>query len=282
MGWEPTTDADAIHDNVSAEISAISEKAVPVNADLVIIEDSAASNVKKKVQLGNLPGGGGGGAEDWVRNIIGYPVTVGADDVVWAGSDYSTDFTQVTVTGTQTVTERDGLLSVKFSGQTAGDWNCALKAHTFSVGDTFMVPLRLFGLTPTGGGSQSAGIIFTDGTSSGSNMVAGVNLTSSGDPEGLLVGYHGTLTAGTSAPWVANDSMAGWAWPQIFIRLEYDAANTFILAFSPDGITFEDFGEASISKTMTPTHLGVAWQMSATHAGDNIAIATFGPIDKIA
>jgi hypothetical protein len=52
-------DPDAIHDNVAGEISALTEKASPVNADLVLIEDSAAGNVKKKAQLGNLPGGGG-------------------------------------------------------------------------------------------------------------------------------------------------------------------------------------------------------------------------------
>lgn len=63
MPWEGAggaTDTDAIHDNVAAEISAIAEKVTPVDADLVIIEDSAAANVKKKVQVGNLPGGGGG------------------------------------------------------------------------------------------------------------------------------------------------------------------------------------------------------------------------------
>jgi len=53
-------DTDAIHDNVSAEISAITEKLTPVAADLIVIEDSAAANVKKRVQVGNLPGGGGG------------------------------------------------------------------------------------------------------------------------------------------------------------------------------------------------------------------------------
>ncbi len=55
------TDNDAIHDNVSGEINTITEKTTPVSADLIIIEDSAASNVKKKIQIGNLPGGGGGG-----------------------------------------------------------------------------------------------------------------------------------------------------------------------------------------------------------------------------
>ncbi len=51
------TDAAAIHDDVSAEISAVAEKTTPVSADLLIIEDSAASNAKKRVQIGNLPTG---------------------------------------------------------------------------------------------------------------------------------------------------------------------------------------------------------------------------------
>ena len=55
-------DSDAIHDNVASEINSISEKGTPVNADIVLIEDSADSYNKKKVQVGNLPGGGGGEA----------------------------------------------------------------------------------------------------------------------------------------------------------------------------------------------------------------------------
>lgn len=49
------SDTDAIHDNVASEISAITEKAVPVANDLILIEDSAAANVKKKVLAKNLP-----------------------------------------------------------------------------------------------------------------------------------------------------------------------------------------------------------------------------------
>ena len=54
------SDAAAIHDNVAAEIAAITEKLTPIAADLLLIEDSAAANAKKKVQVGNLPGGAGG------------------------------------------------------------------------------------------------------------------------------------------------------------------------------------------------------------------------------
>ena len=49
------SDPDAIHDNVAGEIVAITEKAVPVGGDWVVIEDSEDSNNKKSVQLANLP-----------------------------------------------------------------------------------------------------------------------------------------------------------------------------------------------------------------------------------
>jgi len=47
-------DADAIHDNVAGEIAAIAEKTAPVAADMLLIEDSAAANVKKMLQLSNF------------------------------------------------------------------------------------------------------------------------------------------------------------------------------------------------------------------------------------
>lgn len=53
------SDATAIHGNVAGEISALTEKTTPVSADLIVVEDSADSNNKKKVQVGNLPGAGG-------------------------------------------------------------------------------------------------------------------------------------------------------------------------------------------------------------------------------
>jgi hypothetical protein len=48
-------DTTAIHKATAAEISAMTEKTTPVSADLVVIEDSADGDNKKKVQLGNLP-----------------------------------------------------------------------------------------------------------------------------------------------------------------------------------------------------------------------------------
>jgi len=50
-------DGTAIHDNVAGEITAITEKVTPASADVLLIEDSAAGNVKKRLQIANLPAG---------------------------------------------------------------------------------------------------------------------------------------------------------------------------------------------------------------------------------
>lgn len=58
MAWKG--DPHAFHDDVGGEIAALNEKASPVVADLVVINDSEDGNSVKKAQAGNLPGVGGG------------------------------------------------------------------------------------------------------------------------------------------------------------------------------------------------------------------------------
>ncbi len=76
------SDSSAIHDNVSAEIDAITEKVTPVNADLIVIEDSAAANVKKKAQIGNIPG---------ISNAIHDNVAAEIDSIAEKGTPVSGD-----------------------------------------------------------------------------------------------------------------------------------------------------------------------------------------------
>lgn len=47
-------DGSAIHDNVAAEISILTLKATPIAADHLLIEDSAAANVKKRITIGSI------------------------------------------------------------------------------------------------------------------------------------------------------------------------------------------------------------------------------------
>ena len=53
-----TSDPNALHSNIASEIMAITEKVAPVGTDVILIEDSTALNVKKKVLLNNLIDGG--------------------------------------------------------------------------------------------------------------------------------------------------------------------------------------------------------------------------------
>jgi hypothetical protein len=56
-GEASATDIAAIHKDVAGEIVTITEKTSTVANDLLLIEDSAAGNVKKRLRIGNLPGG---------------------------------------------------------------------------------------------------------------------------------------------------------------------------------------------------------------------------------
>jgi hypothetical protein len=62
------------------EIEALDEKAIPVGADLVLIEDSEDANAKKKVQISNLPGGG---AEIISRGGAVLTPTVAINIITW-------------------------------------------------------------------------------------------------------------------------------------------------------------------------------------------------------
>lgn len=77
-------DTNAIHDNVAAEINAITAKATPTASDILLIEDAAASNAKKKITIGDLPSSGGGG---------GVPVTTAVTEVT--GTTTGTTYTTV-------------------------------------------------------------------------------------------------------------------------------------------------------------------------------------------
>jgi len=61
VGGGGGTDVNAVHVNAPSEISGITAKATPTASDLLIIEDVADGNNKKKITIGDLPSSGGGG-----------------------------------------------------------------------------------------------------------------------------------------------------------------------------------------------------------------------------
>jgi len=79
------TDDDAIHDNVDGEISAITQKSTPVGADHLLIEDSAASDAKKRVLISDLPGGTD---DDAIHDNVDGEISAIAQKVTPTGTDY--------------------------------------------------------------------------------------------------------------------------------------------------------------------------------------------------
>lgn len=199
------------------------------------------------------------------------PATLNAANVYWTGSDAAA-MTEVTVTGAQTISERVGRLGVAFSNQTSGDTSALLKAHTFSVGDSFAVPIRLLANNAT---NVYGGIIFTDGTTSTSNGVSAHLSWVAGENTIRLYTRAGTLTAFTTVSTVRNLKPASPVW----VRLTYVAANTWGKQVSVDGLTWSTMGIADLSSTMTPTHVGLAW---STDGSATEGAASFGPILKLA
>lgn len=208
--------------------------------------------------------------------------TTTATDIYWDGNDLAS-FTTQTVTGSATWAENGGAVQVLATNQTADDVSAELIAQTISIGDSWVVAVNTMFIqndsTNAASGSRFLGILMTDGTATTSNAVCGhIQIDNAATQLGLLVGRTGTLTnVNTAAPWVSNNQitgMGGW----LFVKLKYSAANTFQLSFGPSPYQLSAMGEADISKTMTPSHVGIF--VSNTSA-NGIALGMFGPMKKV-
>lgn len=202
------------------------------------------------------------------------PYSVDDADDVWWESDIG-DFTKVEPTGTATATEGDGFLSVLFSGTSSDDFTCWLKPVTFATGDEWVVPVKVFGIN----NHNMAGICFTDGITTGSNIVAFVGYVSSTDNQTRVHAFHGTITSAGTAVTMLDSNGQLQRSDAFYLKLAYPTSNTFRHWLSPDGISFSRLGAADISKTMTPTHVGVC---VSKFGGASDGIANFGPLCKVA
>jgi len=84
-----TSHANLLHDNVGGEIAAVTAKATPTTSDILLIEDAAASNAKKRITIGDLPSGGGGISEvsDDTSPTLGGDLDVSTHSIVTTFTD---------------------------------------------------------------------------------------------------------------------------------------------------------------------------------------------------
>lgn len=265
MGWYSSTgvtDADAIHDNVAGEIDAITE-ATPVSGDWFVFEDTSDSDSKKKADASHLVGGGGS-IPTWVQELDSAPGGTSLDEF---DDDSFSGWTTVTVTGGQTIREGKDVLSIEpTSAIPVSDFNCILQSHSIVTGDA--VEIAITGMVSDDLVNMVVGPVITDGTTTTSAMaMLGLQAV---DPQPFL------YRSGTSATLTANGISSGlgiiYASAIFYMRVEYDAADSFLCSYSGDGVTWHQH-ETAIARTMTPTHVGFGWNtQNDTPVNESVAI----------
>lgn len=71
IGTGTGTDVNAVHVNAAGELAAITLKATPVSGDLLLLEDSADGNAKKRATVGTLPFEPAGAIATAIGDLVG-------------------------------------------------------------------------------------------------------------------------------------------------------------------------------------------------------------------
>lgn len=207
--------------------------------------------------------GGGASTPGWLQPFVG---TTAGNDYYWQGSDFS-DFTVVTISGSQIIDEAQNRVTVTASGIASVDINAGLKAHSFSIGDSFAVAMRGISVDT----AHLGGILFTDGTMPSSNCFF-YNFQHN-VPD--ITARRGTLTAASTTTLFGLPTAGAWDW--IWLRLTYEAADTFGMQISVDGENWIST-IADTPFTMTPTHFGLGWSNNG-QGQENQWV--FGPLKQL-
>jgi hypothetical protein len=199
------------------------------------------------------PGAGGSGTA-WLDPVPSGNAPAGTDDDEFADASL-TGFTAQTVSGTATWTEDNDVLSVLFHSQTSGDWAAQLKALTTPSSPlVIQTAVRVFSPHTS---SALVGLLLTDGTTTTSNCIAATTIVTTSN-NNIIAARGWTLTDLQNPVLDQHASSFSMMIPWLYMRLTWSAANTFLAEWSPDGVTWSDFGLGNQSHTMTPTHMGVA------------------------
>ena len=217
------TDTNAIHDNVSGEIVLITEKFTPDNSDFLVIEDSTDGYSKRRLAIGSLPGGGGGG--ETLEQTLALGNTTGSnwilvDDTYGIDSSAAGGSLRILAGGGTT-----GMMLISCGSNPAGSGGAMiLESGGSSSGDSGGAINILAGSSTDIGLGGSGGQIFMSagngdltggginigagqgGTNGGNlSIISGEGMTGNGGAlsitagNGYLVGADLTISAGDSA-----------------------------------------------------------------------------------
>ncbi len=231
------------------------------------------------VDGGSSPGGGA--VPGWISYLAERQSdeTPNADDDFFDDASVSGDWTELTVTGSQTITEKYGRLSVNLTGSISiSDFNALLRAVSPSVGDVVETRVGAM-LVSEAEDFIFTGVCFSDGVIAGSNVAlfSAFKRTTDTARDAEKWGWFlstrdGTFTAANSDAAAADDPIMA-PHDGIYLRLEYDATNSYKAFVSGDGITWLQVGGAFTSPSFTPTYAGLVWS-NWGHAAD-LTVVTF-------
>jgi hypothetical protein len=254
------TDADAIHDNIAGEIAAITEKVTPVSGDFLVIEDSAAANAKKRVQIGNLPGGGAPTTSEYLTTAsdgslsaeVVIPGLAGSGDVLGTGGGGTVD------------REFDASGGTKFTWDIAPlteDIDTTIKSHYYITFDNTGGSVKLGNLAWTPAGAFDARMKFctTSDITNLANTAAGFLITDADDSDFVLVNMNNgnvsafTFTASTLTQRGNSIPTDQTSW--VYARIVRDGSNNVSFYHSANGVIWSLI--ATQAFTFTVAGIGV-------------------------
>lgn len=209
------TDGAAIHDNVAGEIAALTEKTAPLNADIIIIEDSADANNKKKVQLGNIGDALAGVATSNPKTTLADDDYIGVYDpdnatlanretaITYANfkADLNSDLSFLTASAVNTQTGTAYTLTLGDANDIVEIDNAGANTVTIPSNAAVAFPIgTVIGVTQLGAGATSVqgdvGVTL-NGVSAGSAAIdgqyKGVSIYKRASDEWVMQGAHGTV-----------------------------------------------------------------------------------------
>lgn len=181
-------------------------------------------------------------------------------------NDLDAAWTQTTPTGTVTWTEGADVLSGKFTSQSANDCVGMTKSlGVLSYPIVITTGIRMLAVP----NYSYAGLLFSDGTSSTSNVIWGISFLDA------AYGFNHTWRTGTftniSSTIITERRpilVGGW----IYQRMIWRATNTWSFEISSDGVSWTDYDNGNENFALTPTHFGFG---VSTWGGTLSQIASF-------
>jgi hypothetical protein len=221
------------------------------NKGLKVTNGSLTHNADGTLSLAT--GAAGGGGTTWLDKAASGNAPGGSLDDEFDGAEgvgAPTGWTATAISGTAVWTEEADVLSCLFGNQTASDLAIVSKPiGALTTGDYIETAVRA--LMPAAN-FTIVGLFFSDGITGASNVVI-VDTQSNN----LYTFQHGTLT-NVSTAFAVDAGVTSRTMGLMYLRLTWVSANTFRAEFSPDGVSWAGMGFADGSKTMTPTHMGLA------------------------